>query len=120
MTISTPPPPNITSLGERLGRNIATQRHLRGWTQQELAEKVGIDSVTVSRIETGTSLPSLVRLATIADTLGVTLAELVSGVSPHASDHVQAIAECFLPLSEADRYLLIDTMKRFAARLQQR
>jgi len=120
MTTPDAPVPDITTLSDRLGKNIATHRRYRGWTQHELAEKVGIDSVTVSRIETGTSLPSLVRLASIADILGVTLAELVSGVSPHMSDHVQAIAECLAPLQEDDRYLLIDTLRRLSARLKDR
>ena len=39
-------------------KRLKEQRELRGWTQEDLAEKVGASPVTVSRWENGT-LPSL-------------------------------------------------------------
>ena len=118
MTTISPPPSRLKNLGIRLGQNIATSRHAMGWTQQELAEKVGIESVTVSRIETGGSIPSLARLAAVADALKVSIGDLLGGVSPHASDQAQEIAECLNRLQEEDRYLLLDTIKRLAERLE--
>ena len=110
----------IKKLGIRLGQNIAGYRRTKGWTQQELPEKTGIESVTVSRIETGASIPSLARLAGMADALRVSIGELVAGTSPHVSDQAQEIAEYLERLKEEDRYLLLDTMKRLAQRLGQR
>ncbi len=45
-----------------LGRNIAGRRKILGLTQAVLAEQLGIDTVTVSRFERGSHLPSLLRL----------------------------------------------------------
>ena len=46
----------------RLGRNIAEARKASGRTQAEVAEKVGIDTVSLSRIERGTVSPSITTL----------------------------------------------------------
>src|SRR6266496_3831390 len=51
---------------ERLRRT----RHLKGWTQSELAERVGTDFETVSRWERGITLPSAYfrdRLCSVLD-----------------------------------------------------
>lgn len=104
-------------MGALLGQNIASARRNRGWTQYELAEQVGIESVTVSRLETGASLPSIVRLADIADVLGVSLADLVGGVSPRSQDQAEEVMECLAQVSEDDRYFLVDIFKGLAARL---
>ena len=104
-------------IGILLGRNIAHERRAKGWTQQELAEKVGIESVTLSRIETGTSLPSIERLAAIADALEVAVASLVGGVSHHASDQAHEIASSMKMLAPDDRRLLMDMFKQLATRL---
>ncbi len=58
-------------LGKALGIHIATHRKQRQLTQAELAELVGIDTVSLSRIETGTVLPSLARLSALADALDI-------------------------------------------------
>lgn len=104
-------------IGVQLGQNIARERRAKGWTQQELAERVGIESVTLSRIETGTSLPSIERLSAIADALDVAMSGLVSGVSQHASDQTHEIAAYMKVLSPNDRRLLVDMFKQLASRL---
>lgn len=64
-------------LGKRIGRNIKVGRTRLGITQGQLAEALGIENVTVSRIETGAQLPSLDRLDDISQYLGVSLATLI-------------------------------------------
>ena len=54
-----------------LGLNIAFYRKLRGLSQEKLAEQVNISRTHMSRIETGTSAPSLDKIFSIADALGV-------------------------------------------------
>ena len=46
-----PPEPNS------LGRRIAALRAERGWTQQELADRLGVSRVAVSHLETDLSTP---------------------------------------------------------------
>ena len=66
----------MQSIAERLGWSIARQRRVVGLTQAELAEKIGVQPETVSRLETGKRSVSLVVLATISRALDLELHEL--------------------------------------------
>lgn len=61
-----------------LGHRIATVRENAGLTQVELAEKVGLHSVTVSRIETAKQSVSVASLIQIAWALETTASALLS------------------------------------------
>lgn len=52
-----------------IGTKIRTERKNRGLTLQQLAQKVGISLITLQRIETGKSSPSVVLLSEIAQNL---------------------------------------------------
>jgi transcriptional regulator with XRE-family HTH domain len=56
---------------KRLGRRVADQRKAAKLTQAELAERIGVATETVSRLERGMVIPSLARLESIAEALGV-------------------------------------------------
>ncbi len=43
---------------ENLGYKIKKMRKARGWTQEQLAEKIGIDNKHLSRIEKGYHMPN--------------------------------------------------------------
>lgn len=58
-----------------IGERISMLRRSRGLTQSELAERVGLDSRHVSRLETGKHYPSLDSLETMARVLDVELRE---------------------------------------------
>lgn len=47
----------------------------RGWTQAELAKRVGTTQSAIARLEAGFSLPSLKMLIKLADAFGTTLVE---------------------------------------------
>jgi transcriptional regulator with XRE-family HTH domain len=61
---------------KRLGRRVADQRKRARLTQEELAERVGVTTETVSRLERGAVVPSLARLEAVASALGVELVDL--------------------------------------------
>lgn len=60
---------------KRLGRRVADHRKRAGLTQAQLAERVGVATETVSRLERGSAVPSLARLEDVASALGVGLSE---------------------------------------------
>ena len=62
-----------------LGENIQTIRKHRGMKQQELADKIGINMQSLSKIERGVNYPTFDTLEKIMDVLGVTPNELLSG-----------------------------------------
>ena len=62
-----------------LGENIQTIRKHKGMKQQELADKIGINMQSLSKIERGVNYPTFDTLEKIMDVLGVTPNELLSG-----------------------------------------
>lgn len=57
--------------------NLCQLRKLNGLSQEELAEKVNVSRQTLSKWESGESMPDLERAAALADVFGVTLDDLV-------------------------------------------
>ena len=107
-------------LAKRLGSSLSAARKQAALTQGELAEKVGVDTETISRFERGATMPSLVTLQMLAVALNVTMAELIGEASSMPNDQAQLIASWLSPLSVADRHLLLDMNKIWASRLQRR
>ena len=64
---------------KRMGGFIKALRKERELTQEQLAEALYISSKTVSRWETGSSLPDLLMLQNLADYFGVSITELING-----------------------------------------
>ena len=60
-----------------IGQRVARARRERGWSQEQLAEAIGIQPVTLSRWETGDRALSLSTLGRIAVVLGVGLGDLL-------------------------------------------
>lgn len=62
-----------------LGERVADARRRKGWTQGELAARVGLTQTSVSRIETGVRAVSSLELAELAEVLGVSVLDLLRG-----------------------------------------
>ncbi|MBU9763461.1 helix-turn-helix domain-containing protein [Mycobacterium sp. TNTM28] len=60
-----------------MGRRVGEYRRDRNWTLATLAEKVGLSTTQLSRIESGTRQPSVGTLIQIAHAFGVSLSRLV-------------------------------------------
>ncbi len=58
------------------GATVKRLRNQRGWTQEELARRVGVAPNTIARIETGNRRPSLTLLERLARDLRVGIADL--------------------------------------------
>lgn len=56
---------------------IAEARKSKGWTQQALAEAVGLTQGAVAHWESGRRQPPVATLRKIAEALGVPVAELI-------------------------------------------
>ena len=64
---------------EKIGRFIAACRKEKGFTQDDLAELLGITQKSVSRWETGKNLPDASLFKPLCDTLGISINELFAG-----------------------------------------
>lgn len=56
-----------------IGQKIKELRLQRGWSQEKLAEKIGIGQQYISKYESGKLSPSFKTLSKIADVLGVSV-----------------------------------------------
>lgn len=57
--------------------NLVEMRKYRNWSQEELAEKIGVSRQTLSKYETGESLPDIEKCRLLADLFGVTVDDLI-------------------------------------------
>jgi transcriptional regulator with XRE-family HTH domain len=69
-----------TRWAEVIGANVRSCRTGAGMTQSRLAGLIGSTVPVVSRMESGTHLPSLRTVLKVAGALGVSLARLLEGL----------------------------------------
>jgi transcriptional regulator with XRE-family HTH domain len=67
----------MADLKHALATNLRRMRYARGWTQEELADRVEISSRYVGAIERGQVSASVSVLGRLADALGTEPSELV-------------------------------------------
>ena len=65
-------------LRDRIGLRVVTLRKMRGWSQQEMANRAGLQRTHVGRIETGRYAVTLETLQAIAQALDMTV-DIVDG-----------------------------------------
>ena len=82
-------------MDEHLGRRIARLRAELGWTQQDLAERLGISRVAVSHLETGMSVPGERTVVLLAGVFKLEPHELVADTSyPRAKAERLPVVAC--------------------------
>ena len=79
---------------QRFGQFVAALRKEKGWTQKQLAARIGVSDKAVSKWERALSLPDISLLEPLAAALGVTVAELLHGerlAAPLEPQQVEAL-----------------------------
>ncbi len=69
-----------TSITKKFGRRIRTLRKERGLSQEDLAERSGLDRTYISGIERGVRNVALRNIEALSQALDVALAELFRGL----------------------------------------
>lgn len=82
-----------------LGHNIQLIRKLKGLTQQELSDQIGINLQSLSKIERGINYPTFETLEKLTEALGVTPNELLAGELKSTS-HIESDILGFLNREE--------------------
>lgn len=67
-----------------MGEKILKMRKARGWSQEELAEQVGVTRQAISRWESGAVKPDADRIIAICDIFGVSADYLMRGLDTDA------------------------------------
>ena len=65
-------------MAERLSNTLKAEREARGWTQADLAARVGVSRKTINTIENGVFVPSTITALKISRALGKAVEELFS------------------------------------------
>ena len=76
-----------------LGKNIRMLRHQRGWSQEDVAAKLGISIPAFSKIETGITDVNLSRLEQIAKIFDLSVVKLLSNQESESGSIVQTEIE---------------------------
>ena len=73
-----------------IGKNIARLRKERGWTQQQLADKLDVGNKAISKWENGRGIPDIAILYNIAKVFGVSTDEILCEVGERAEEEAAA------------------------------
>jgi transcriptional regulator with XRE-family HTH domain len=99
-----------SALAYRLGRNLSHYRKRARLTQEQLAEAIQVEVATVSRYETGVTLPSLVTLESMAASLRVSIADLLAEKNPLPSDESEQVRSMLESLSSDERKAVLEML----------
>jgi len=107
-------------LGKRLGKRIADRRKAIAWTQDQLAERLGVDAETISRFERGVTVPSLITLDQLAKVLKSRTADLLSASSTEPTDQAIRISAWLDGITSRDREFVVEHVKRLCDQLRRK
>ena len=105
-------------LQKRVGSRVAYRRRLSKLTQPELAERVDVATETISRLERGTTLPSLASLDLIAAALGCELSDLFQAEKAPRAERsaIDRLLACVANRPPDDIHLVADIATRMFQR----
>ncbi|MDH0893948.1 MULTISPECIES: helix-turn-helix transcriptional regulator [unclassified Pseudomonas] len=106
------PKKRSSRIGHLLGVQVREHRLAQNLTQSQLAERVGVETETISRLERGSALPSLLKIEELAAALGASVAALVGGSSTLASDQARQMESLLEGLDESGRSFILDIARR--------
>jgi transcriptional regulator with XRE-family HTH domain len=100
-------------LAKTIGRIIAHWRSVHGMTQEDVANALDIDPMTVSRFERGVTLPSLLSLQKIATVFGIPMARMLDEGPVADSDTVKLFAGLMQDLDPDEQAYFLESLKRY-------
>lgn len=102
-----------------IGQRIRKIRKAKGWSQEQIAEKVGISVTHMSHIETGNTKLSLEVFAAIASTLDCRADELLFGTREViGAEALGDIALILQSLSQKEKCVIAEIVKSAAQALR--
>jgi transcriptional regulator with XRE-family HTH domain len=103
-----------------IGQRVAKARRDRGFTQEQLSEVIGIEPVTLSRLETGHRALSLTTLSRIATALEVDLGDLLDTgrelPQPELAPEEQELLRKYRAMSTGGREALLRVARELVGR----
>lgn len=87
----------------RTGLLIAQIRKEKGYTQKDLAEKIGVSNATVSKWETGKGFPDISLLEPLAISLNISITEILAGEIIKTTDLTEHIISDLVDVTIKDQ-----------------
>lgn len=108
--------PQLKELLNVLGEHIRARRKALGLTQEVLAEKAGLSTNYIARLELGSNTPSLPALICLARALGVPVSDLLSVDTEHKwyADALE-IARALEPMDEVEAEFVLGQLRALTA-----
>ncbi len=82
----------------KIGKFILNCRKEKGITQEQLAEKLGVTSKSISRWENGNTMPDYTLLKDLCNELNININELLSGEKIKGNDYMNKSEENLIKL----------------------
>lgn len=95
-----------------IGDNIKTARKRKGFTQEELANQIGVTSQAVSRWESGSGMPDISMIVPIAQVLSVST-DMLFGLESkeHDTSQLKQINNMYLELEKSLQILKLQLLR---------
>ena len=111
---------NYHEIARKVAESIKHCREKTGLSQDQVGERLEIGAEAVSRIERGISVPTLVRLAELADIFKCPIEDLLGSSSTRAVDQAEYITKLIAALPTEDRMMVVEVVERICDRLKDR
>ena len=105
------------ALVRAVGQAIASRRAAAGLSQEKVAETLGITREAVSRMETGVAVPTVVRLAELAEVFDCGIEDLLTMASNRKVDQARRIVQLLQGLTVEKRELLMSVIAQLVTGL---
>ena len=106
------------NLYKSIGRTLQLRRESCGLNQDQVSMAIGIGKEAVSRMERGITMPTVQRLAELADLYKCGIDELLIESSTRTNDQAELISKIMNTLPDADRAMIVEVVQRIAERLK--
>lgn len=101
-----------------IANNIKRLRSERDWTQEQLAEKVGVTRPTITQWESGWSQPRMGKVEKLAEVFGVPKSEIIESRYEYAAvslynDEERELLELYRSASDGMRNAVLESLRAF-------
>lgn len=109
-----------TKITQKVAESIKASREKAGLSQDQVAEHLQIGAEAVSRIERGITIPTLIRLAELADIFRCPIEDLLGNRSTRPLDQTEYISKLLATLPTDDREMVVEVVEKICDRLKDR
>ena len=99
---------------KEIGRFLKELRKEKGFTQEQIAEKLNVSGRTVSRWETGNNIPDISLLVEIAELYDITIPEIINGErkSENMKEEIKEVAEVMADYAGVEKGKILNDIKK--------